>query len=176
MPLQQPAPERYKEFLSEFARDRNKLFRYIFSLIPNYADAEDVFQRCSLVLWEKFSEFDPGRPFLPWACGIAFNEVRYFLRTGDRKHLLFDSDLLSVISDARVNQLDQSTEILGLLSTCLKKLSRRDRELVRVAYGKNLTLKEFAESVNSAPQTLYNSLGRIRRQLQTCVRQKLAAE
>lgn len=166
----------YKEFLREFARDRTKLFRYIYSLLPNHADAEDVFQRCSLVLWEKFAEFDPERRFLPWACGIALNEVRYFLRTSNRHHLRFDSDLLGAISDSRMEDLDSTTEAISVLSDCLKKLPRRDREMVKAAYSKPGTIKKFAESTQSAPQTIYNNLGRIRRQLQLCVRRKLALE
>lgn len=166
----------YKEFLREFARDRTKLFRYIFSLLPNHADAEDVFQRCSLVLWEKFSEFDPQRRFLPWACGVAFNEVRYFLRTAKCHHLRFDTDLLGAISDSRMEDLDTSHEAISVLSDCLKKLPRRDREMVKAAYAKPGTIKQFAESTKSAPQTVYNNLGRIRRQLQLCVRRKMALE
>ncbi|SFJ50384.1 RNA polymerase sigma-70 factor, ECF subfamily [Planctomicrobium piriforme] len=168
--------ERYQGFLREYARERTKLFRYIFSLLPNHADAEDVFQRCSIVLWQKFSEFDARRSFLAWACGVAFNEVCYFLRSTNRGQLKFDSELLEKLSDDRVSELGSTDQILVQLADCLKLLPRRDRELVRVAYGKSGTLREFAESTNQAPQTLYNNLGRIRRQLQTCVRRKLAVE
>lgn len=176
MPGPKLIDDQYKDFLREFARDRTKLFRYIFSLLPNHADAEDVFQRCSLVLWEKFSEFDSQRRFLPWACGIALNEVRYFLRTADRRHLRFDSELLGAISESRLEDLDFSSEAISILSDCLKKLPRRDREMVKAAYAKPGTIKKFAESTQSAPQTIYNNLGRIRRQLQLCVRRKMAIE
>ncbi|WP_437193440.1 sigma-70 family RNA polymerase sigma factor [Planctomicrobium sp. SH527] len=163
----------YELFLREFARDRSKLFRYIFSLLPNHADAEDVFQRCSLVLWQKFSEFDTERNFFAWARGIAFNEVRYFIRTNQQQRLKFDTELLSEISDIREAQLDSSGEILAHISDCLKRLPFRDRTLVRQAYGKSQTIKSFAESSCSAPQTIYNNLGRIRRLIQACVQKKL---
>ncbi|HWL10642.1 MAG TPA: sigma-70 family RNA polymerase sigma factor [Planctomicrobium sp.] len=168
-------PERqYELFLREFARDRSKLFRYIFSLLPNHADAEDVFQRCSLVLWQKFSEFEPERSFFAWACGIAFNEVRYFLRTNHHQRLKFDTELITEISEIRHVQLDQSGDILAHISDCLTRLPRRDRQLVRMAYGKNQTIKSYAESTRSAPQTIYNNLARIRRLVQACVQKKLA--
>jgi len=168
--------EQYEYFLGAFARDRDRLFRYIFSLLPNHSDAEDVFQRCSLVMWRKFTEFDRDRNFLSWACGIAFNEVRHYLRTSGQQKLKFDSDLLSQISDTRISSLDASTNLLSHLAGCVKQLSPRDQELVRAAYGEKDTLKEFAQSTNLAVQTLYNNLGRIRRQLLDCVRRKLAVE
>ena len=49
------------------------------ALLPNEQDAQDVFQRTSLVLWQKFDQFDSDRDFLPWACGVAHYEVRNFL-------------------------------------------------------------------------------------------------
>jgi len=164
----------YEHFLKEFARDRSKLFRYILSLLPNHADAEDVFQRCSLVLWQKFSEFDRERSFFAWACGVAFNEVRYFNRRNQQHRLMFDTDLMSEISEARQIQIESTGEILSHLSDCLKRLPQRDRTLIRMAYGKSQSIKSFAESTSAAPQTIYNNLGRIRRLVQACVQKKLA--
>ena len=176
MPTSHIAEEQYEYFLGAFARDRDRLFRYIFSLLPNHSDAEDVFQRCSLVMWRKFSEFDKERNFLSWACGIAFNEVRHYLRTSGQQKLKFDSDLLLQISDTRISNLDGSKSLLPHLAGCIKQLPSRDQELVRVAYGEKNTLKEFAQTTNLAVQTLYNKLSRIRRQLLDCVRRKLAVE
>lgn len=169
----QKADQHYELFLKEFARDRSKLFRYIFSLLPNHADAEDVFQRCSLVLWQKFSEFDSERSFFSWACGVAFNEVRYFTRTNRSQRLKFDTDLIREISEIRLAQDDQSGDILAHIADCLKRLPHRDRSLVRKAYGNSGTIKSFAEATSSATQTIYNNLARIRRLVRECVRQKL---
>ena len=176
MSLPQSQPRQYEEFLEFFTRDRERLFRYIFSLVPNHADAEDIFQRCSLLLWRKFPEFDVDRSFLSWACGVALNEVRNFLRTVDRKRLTFDSDLLSQLSKSRLGEFEFSGDVLAHLSSCLDALPRQDRELVQIAYGDQETVKEFADRAQLALQTLYNRLGRIRRQLLDCVRRKLVVE
>ena len=68
--FQDPA-EAQQQFLSLFLRSERELFRYVVALVPNVADAEDIVQQTALVLWEKFSAYDPGQPFTPWACRFA---------------------------------------------------------------------------------------------------------
>ena len=171
-----PTEQHYELFLRKFARERSKIFRYIFSLLPNHADAEDVFQRCSLVLWQKFSSFDHSRSFFSWACGIALNEVRHFSRVHHSRRLLFDTELIAEISEVHIEEIEQSNSILAHVTDCILRLSYRDRNLIRKAYGHSTTIKSFAESSGSSPQTIYNNLARIRRLIQECVRQKLVTE
>ncbi len=168
--------QQYELFLTHFTRDRERLFRYIFSLLPNHADAEDVFQRCSLVLWRKFSNFDSNRNFLSWSCGIALHEVRNFLRSSHRHQLTFNSDLVTQLSCSKLQELEDSQDTTRHLSVCLEQLAVTERELVEVIYSGERTVKEFAESTGQALQTLYNKLGRIRRQLLDCIRRKMALE
>jgi RNA polymerase sigma-70 factor (ECF subfamily) len=166
----------YEAFLGLFAAHRDRVFAFIFSLLPNHADAEDVFQRCSLLLWRKFSEYDRERSFLSWACGIAFYEVRNFVRSAQRDRMQFDSALMTQLSDHRLKQLDQKREHLNALKSCLDSLQPRERELVQQAYLGEATLKDFAQTTGQALQTLYNRMARLRRILLECVRRKLAAE
>ncbi len=53
-------PRQYERFVSLFAQVHDNLFAYIFSLLPHWPDAEDVFQQTSLVLWRKFGSFQPA--------------------------------------------------------------------------------------------------------------------
>ena len=66
-----PAGGPTEAFLKEFAPHHDRLFAYLFSLLPHRPDAEDVFQRTSLILWQKFDQWTPGSDFLAWACGLA---------------------------------------------------------------------------------------------------------
>ncbi|HWL09105.1 MAG TPA: sigma-70 family RNA polymerase sigma factor [Planctomicrobium sp.] len=166
--------DQYEEFLGLFSRDRARLCAYIYSLVPHHADAEDVLQRCSLLLWRKFAEFDRERSFLSWACGIAFYEVRNFLRANQRDRLQFDTDLMAQLAERRVENLEHHDAQLAALRGCVAELRSLERDLVRAAYEGNQALKEFAASTGRASQTLYNRLGRIRRGLMECVERKLA--
>jgi RNA polymerase sigma-70 factor len=171
-----PIDERYETFLRCFAQERDRVFAYVQSLLPHRADAEDVFQRCSIVLWRKFEDFDPDREFLPWACGVAFYEVRNFLRVAARDRLQFDEDLIAQLAERRLDSLRNADHRLNALRGCLGDLKPHDRELVSAAYDDERPLSEFARSTGRALQTLYNRLSVVRRRLLDCVQRKLAIE
>ena len=179
MAAAQPKPsdvEQYEEFLRRFTRDRERIFAFICSLVHRPADAEDVFQQCSLVLWRKFGSFQHDQSFLAWACGVAHFEVRNYWRTSGRDHLRFDDDLVRQLAAQRVESLSRYDDRLAALRICLKDLSEEQRTLIEAAYGTGGTVKRLAEASGAAVQTLYNRLGRLRRLLLQCIQSKLAAE
>lgn len=168
--------DRYEEFLTLFSADRERLAAYIYSLLPNQADAEDVFQRVSLLLWRKFSTFEPDRSFLSWGCGIAFYEVRNFLRSSHRTRMQFNSDLMTTLADERIHNIESGVDLLPVLQGCLGSLPKSHRELVRAAYEEGQSMKSYAESAGLALQTVYNRLSRVRRLLLDCIQRKAGAE
>ena len=72
--------DRKAEFAAQLGRHQGQLFGYIHSLVRDLDDADDLFQQTSLVLWDKFDQFDASRSFVCWACGVARYEVLNFLR------------------------------------------------------------------------------------------------
>ena len=170
--------DRYEEFLRLFTVDRGRIFSYVFSLLPHHADAEDVFQRCSLLLWRKFDEFDREGSFLAWARGISYYEVCNFLRVAgrDRLRLRLDLDLVARLAEQRRETLEADEARLEALRGCLGKLKGPERDLVQQAYGDEGSIKGWAEATGRATQTLYNQLGQIRRKLFHCMRHSLAAQ
>jgi RNA polymerase sigma factor (sigma-70 family) len=117
----------YEEFIEHYSKNRDRLFAYIYALVPHQADAEDVFQRSSLLLWSKFSDFDRGRPFLPWACSIAHYEVRNFLRSVRRDRLHFDEELVEQIAELRTRKLVEGENRLDALRLCMERLKKVDK-------------------------------------------------
>jgi len=175
-PVSRDDNENYEAFLNRFTRDRERIFAFVCSLIPRHAEAEDVFQQCSLVLWRKFGDFQPSQSFLAWACGVAHYEVRNYLRTAGRSRLYFDDDLVHQLATQRIESLSHFDEQLAALRHCLKSLSEEQRTLIDAAYGSGSTVKRLAEVTGNAAQTLYNRLGKLRRQLLQCVQNKLATQ
>jgi RNA polymerase sigma-70 factor (ECF subfamily) len=167
---------RYEDFLNFFARDRQRIYAYIYSLLPHHADAEDVFQRCSILLWRKIDQFDRGGSFLNWACGVAYYEVRNFLRVANRDHLRFDLDIVAQLAERRLETIEQDEDRASALRQCLETLNGGERELVEHVYGDDWSIRELAKTTGRAPQTLYNQLSQIRRRLFHCMRRTLAAE
>jgi len=164
------AADLHVKFLNEFTQHRNQIYSYIYSLLPNRDDAEDVFQRTSLILWRKFSEFDDTRSFFSWACGVAFYEVKNFIRVAQRKRLQFRDDIIQQLADERVGVPQKKlNQRATALQDCIQKLREKDRELVDQVYRNQTAVKDVAEVAGSAIQTLYNRLNQIRRQLTHCI-------
>ena len=166
---------RYEEFLQYFLRDQARIFAYVRALLPHYADAEDVFQRCSLTLWRNFEQFDHERLFLPWACRIAFNEVRNFRRVAGREKLQFADDLVEQLAQQRMERLDQREHRASALRTCIKSLKSADCDLLRLVYEESQPVESIAQSAGKAMQTIYNRLSALRRSLLKCIEQRLAS-
>ena len=155
-------------FLKEFALHHDRLFAYLFSLLPHRPDAEDVFQRTSLILWQKFDQWDPGSDFLSWACGVAFYEVRNFVRVASRDRLRFGEALLETLSKERTAALKRRDDRVAALQECLKKLDQGERELLQRAYVDEESIRELAARDGRAAQTLYNRLNLLRKRLLEC--------
>ena len=155
-------------FLREFAAHHDRLFAYLYSLLPHRPDAEDVFQRTSIILWQKFDQWTPGSDFLAWACGVAFYEVRNFVRVASRDRLRFGEALLESLSKEREASLRRRDDRVAALQDCLKKLDRAERELLEKAYLDEESIRDLARRDGQAAQTLYNRLNLIRKRLLQC--------
>jgi RNA polymerase sigma-70 factor, ECF subfamily len=166
-----------ERFVALFAEHRDEIFRFILSLLPHQADAEDVFQRTSVVLWRKFRDFQPGTSFFRWAARVAQFEVRDYCKTRGRDKLEFwTQDLVELIADTHHDQHDVLIRQRTMLKDCLQGLKPQDRELVELRYASNTTSKALAETLGRPTVTVYKSLARIRRWLYDCVERKLASE
>lgn len=55
------------------------------------------------------------------------------------------------------------------LLDCMNKLSAVDLELVKLCYGSQCSFREVAEQLGRSPQSVYDSLSRIRRVLLECI-------
>jgi RNA polymerase sigma-70 factor, ECF subfamily len=159
----------YEQFVQMFARAREDIFAYIFTLLPHWSDAEDVFQQTSLVLWRKFGEFEPGSNFLAWACRVALFEVRNFQRVASRDRLRFGDALLNQLAQERVILPEIASQKREFLLDCITKLSDDQRALLLRTYEDGRSVRQLADELHRAPQTLYNRLSFIRRALFECV-------
>jgi RNA polymerase sigma-70 factor, ECF subfamily len=162
-------PPDYERFVQLFAKIHDDLFAHIFALLPHWSDAEDVFQKTSLVLWRKFDEFEPGSNFLAWACKVAFFEVRNFRRVSSRDRLRFNDALLEQLAVEREVRPALGSLQHELLAECLSKLSDDQRELLCRAYEGETTIRQLAGELFRSPQTIYNRLNFIRRTLFECI-------
>ena len=61
----------------------------------------------------------------------------------------------------------------GALAGCVEKLRQRDRQLLDECYGREGGVTQVAGRHGRSPQSIHNSLRRIRRALFECIRRTL---
>lgn len=165
---------RFAELLRESHRD---LFVFIYSLVQNLADAEDVYQQTTLVLWSKFSEFTPGTNFAAWATRVAHLTARHFIRSRRRQHLYFSDEMLdSLVESHRPQGPEYHATRMEALAKCMEKLPPRDRKLVHKCYAGEGDVAGIAKAENRTVASIYQAVYRIRKNLFGCVERALAAE
>ncbi|HEX5052098.1 MAG TPA: sigma factor [Planctomycetota bacterium] len=68
-----------------FDRTAAELLHVAVWLCGNRADAEDLLQRTFVQAIEARAQFEPGRPVLPWLCGMLGNHARHLRRERARR-------------------------------------------------------------------------------------------
>jgi RNA polymerase sigma-70 factor (ECF subfamily) len=65
---------------------------------------------------------------------------------------------------------------LDTLTECMKKLEEGDLQLVQVCYGDGVPVRQVAAELSRSPQSVHNSLRRIRLTLLKCIERLLNRE
>ncbi|MEO0477785.1 MAG: sigma-70 family RNA polymerase sigma factor [Planctomycetota bacterium] len=160
-------------FLPLWTQHQRRIFAYIYTLIPNRSDAEDLLQETSITLWEKFEEFEQGTDFVAWGCQVAYWKVRNARRKYARSPIIHDDELLSSISDKAIAARDELDQRHDALAHCLEKLGDRDHALVMSRYESDATVKDVAKRTGRTAEAAYKALSRIRQALLDCVTLRL---
>lgn len=163
-------------FLRLFLQNQRRIYAYVLTLLPNRADADDVFQEASLVLWDKFDEDVPPDDFAAWGCRIAYFKVLDFSKRRQRARVLFSQEMMERVAETALEQADtlQLDERREALAGCLSKLQERDRTLLAARFTEGATVQSTATQVGRSPDAVYKALARIRQALFDCVTRTLA--
>jgi RNA polymerase sigma-70 factor, ECF subfamily len=165
-----PNPQRYEEFVGLLQHATGRILAYINALLLNWNDAEDVFQETCIVLWQKFDEFQPGTNFTGWAIRIAQNKAMDFQKSRGRRARFFKPELQAVfMADVSAPVVDAAEDGIDALSNCMARLDDGDRRLVQLCYGDGLPVRDVAGQLGRTPQSVHNSLRRIRMALLDCI-------
>ena len=100
-----------------------------------------------------------------------------FVRKRQRRPLLLSDQLDALVVDAfgkvRSEDYDQRRDALF---GCVQKLKESDQELLREHYASGISVRQIAERLDRTPQSIHNSLYRIRMALLQCIRITIASE
>ena len=164
------------EFAHLLREAHRELFGFIFAMLQNRADAEDIYQQTALVLWRKFSTFEPGTNFIAWAIRVAQFEIKDYVKARRRRKVFFNDEILDAIA---VRYQAESNDVrerrLEALAKCVEKLSERDRRMLDRCYAVERDYRKIARAEGKTLGAVYQAISRIRKALYLCVQRSLAA-
>jgi RNA polymerase sigma-70 factor, ECF subfamily len=165
---------REREFLRFLVSHEIRLRAFALSLIPNWADAEEVLQEANLILWRKFGQFQPGTDFFAWASRILFLQARNFRKVQSRQKLRFGDEFFDAVAKRTVELSDELADRQQVLGDCIARLKPEMRDMLRRRYEDGATAKSVAESLGRSAAAIHQALSRVRKVLFDCVNRALS--
>lgn len=168
--------ERHDLFSELILQYQSALYAYVFAIVRNWNETDDLYQSVCLVLWRKFDSFQPGTSFFSWARQTAKNEVRNYLR-GKKSPASMSEEMLAVLAESAYDSRQDQPELyLSVLNRCKAKLSDLDQKLLDLRYANDLSSREIAARLGRPQQGVCHSLTRVRRWLLRCIQMEIAKE
>jgi RNA polymerase sigma-70 factor (ECF subfamily) len=147
----------------------------ILSLVPNWADADEIMQETSLRLWEEFDRYVPGSDFGAWARTLARFQVLTHRRKTGRRREEFGAAYVQVMAaeaERRAAGRDEG-DCQEALKRCLERLPEHSRDLLCAYYEPGGDARAVAQARGRSVEWLRLALFRIRRMLRDCIERRL---
>lgn len=170
-----PETERRKQLVALVTQHQRRIFAYIYTMVPDRHDAEDLLQETNVVICEKFGEFREGSDFVAWACQIAYWRIRYARQKFARSKVVFQQEIVDALAQTAAEMHEEMDERHEALAQCLRKLPARDRELLLTRYEPGSGVPEAARRSGRSVEAAYKALARLRKLLLDCVTHQLAS-
>ena len=159
----------HEQIVGLLVRHQDQLYRYVFAIVPHASDAWDILQEATMAMYRKAGDYDPERPFLPWAFKFAALTALDWRKRAGRRPALLSNEILEQIAEEREEQQSELDQRLISLEECLEKLPLKERDLVRLRYESPESLEQIAELKDLSLRTLHRRLDLIRQKLRDCI-------
>jgi RNA polymerase sigma-70 factor (ECF subfamily) len=146
---------------------------YVGALAPDAHAADDLLQDIAVALLRKFPDYDPQRPFIAWAMGIAKIQLLTLRRDRARAATRFRPETVESLAEVWQELLPEVDERRLALSECLQRVAGRGRELLTLRYEQALEPQEIAARLGLAGGAVRVALARVRATLHECIERRL---
>lgn len=160
----------------EWVKSQQNILAYIGSLTCDFREAEELLQETAVLLFQHADRYDAGRPFLPWALGIARNVVLHHRRHIARHYCMVDSEVMEQLAAVFDDLAVRRDRLRESLRYCREKLPSRSQHVCRLRYEGGLNIREIALRLDSTAGAVRIQLHRIRDQLRRCINGRLGVE
>ena len=161
--------EAYREL---FARYQKKLFVYIYHLVGNREETEDILQNVFSKTYKNIDHFDVTRKFSSWIYRIAHNESINFLKRKSKRYTVSWEDVSTSkdkLDSASNEELPEDRighqEIVREIDQALKKISPRYQQILRLRYFEENSYEEIGQILGKPINTVGTLINRAKKKL-----------
>lgn len=166
----------YKEL---FSRYQKKLFTYIFHLVGNKDETEDILQNVFSKTYKNIRNFDTTRKFSSWIYRIAHNESVNFLKRKSKRYTVSWEDITSskdkldtATNDEMPEEKWLKQEINRDMQQALSKLSKKYRQILELRYFKELSYEDISGMLGKPVNTVGTLINRAKKKLFDVVKEQ----
>lgn len=150
-------------------RYQNKIFAYIYKIVNQKEEAEDVVQETFIKVYKNINSFDADRKFSSWIYRISHNEAINHLKKYRKATVLsYDGSeyLLNSLKTERnlIKELINS-EDYQVLKTALDKLPLKYKEVIILKYLEEKSYEEISQILEKPIATVGTLINRAKAQL-----------
>lgn len=150
------------------SHNQSKLFSYIFFVVHNEDEANDIFQDTfiKIIVKLKNGRYSPTGSFCAWCIRIAHNIIMDRYRNHRSDHIVeptADNDLSNLrtenVQDDNIESQYINSQIMNDVRKIMNNLPAPQREVVFMRFYQEMSFKEIADVTNVSINT---ALGRMR--------------
>lgn len=167
---------RIERAMALFESHQKRLYNYIHSLVPRPADADEILQETSIVIWKKLEQFQEGTDFLAWSYRIAYFQTLDYRKRKARQWLTFSDEVLEQVAEVIEESEPYLEKRREALSQCRQKLNENDQELLKRCYSPDTRVEDVSKEMGRQATSVYRSLRRIRQLLADCIEKQMMSQ
>ena len=162
-------PEVYQEIINRYQK---KLFSYIYRLVRNREETEDLLQNVFLKVYRHCDDFDTKRKFSSWIYRIAHNEAVNFLKRRSKKIFISWEDITLSKDKMDAERGGEAPtdpwlakEIKTEVRSAIEKLPEKYKEVLELRYFSEKSYREISNILGKPVNTVGTIINRAKKKL-----------
>lgn len=166
-------PEIYDEIVSRYQR---KLFSYVYRLVGNKEETEDILQNVFVKAYRNIKTFDIERKFSSWIYRIAHNEAINFLKKRNKKKFISWEDIVASKDKMETKSDERSPIDIWIrkesameINQAMEKMPEKYRKVLMLRYFSEKSYQEIGRMIGSPVNTVGTLINRAKKKLMAAI-------
>ncbi|MFA6383136.1 MAG: RNA polymerase sigma factor [Parcubacteria group bacterium] len=167
--VRETEPERYAEIIERY---QGKLFAYLYRLVGNREEAEDLLQDVFIKAYKNLHSYDSSRKFSSWIYRIAHNEAVNYIKRKSLKRFISWEDISSTKDKLESSSTEDGAddawirkEAIDDVDQAINGLPIKYKQVLLLRYFSDKSYEEVGEILGKPVNTVGTLINRAKKKL-----------